>query len=153
MPEEDGYPWRMYWREVWRRRAKPKFFSLYRAIPAFLVSIVQFFWRRTVQSSFTEMWISLAIIAGVYLGLFSLETLWSFIVFTPVRIYGEQLGVIQDWIGRCGALEREAGVSPTEQRRREQVQKASSVSSGQSYRSAPGQAVFQPLLSQVSPVS
>jgi len=113
----------MYWLEVRRHRVKPKFFSLYRAIPGILVSIVQFLWRRTAQTPPTEMWISLAIIAGVYLGVFLLEALWSFIVLTPPRIYGEQLGVIQDCIGRCAALERETAVSPTEQRRREQVQK------------------------------
>ena len=124
MPEEDGNPWRMYWRYVWRHRVKPKFFSLYRAIPAVLVCILQFLWRRTAQTSFAEMRISLAIIVGVYLGLFLLDALWSFIVLTPPQIYGEQIGVIQDWIGRCGALERETVVSPTEQRRREQVQMA-----------------------------
>jgi hypothetical protein len=124
MPEEGGNPRRIYWRYVWRYRVKPKFFSLYRAIPAVLVSILQFLWRRTAQTSFAEMWISLAIIVGVYIGLFLLDALWSFIVLTPPQIYGEQIGVIQDWIGRCGALERETAVSPTEQRRREQVQKA-----------------------------
>jgi hypothetical protein len=113
----------MYWREVRRYRVKPKFFSLYRAIPGVLVSIAQFFWRRTAQTPFAEMWIGLAIIAGVYLGVFLVEALWSFVVLTPPKIYGEQLEAIKDWIGRCGALEVEAAVSPAEQRRREQVQK------------------------------
>jgi hypothetical protein len=60
MPEEGGNPWRMYWRYVWRHRVKPKFSSLYRAIPAVLVSILQFLWRRTAQTSFAEMRISLS---------------------------------------------------------------------------------------------
>jgi hypothetical protein len=123
MSEDGENPRRMYWRYVWRNRAKPKFFSLYRAIPGILISIAQFFWKRTPQTKFVEMWISLAILVGVYLGLFLLDALWSFIILTPPQIYGEQIEVIQDWIGRCGALERDATVSPAEQRRREQVQK------------------------------
>jgi hypothetical protein len=40
MAEEVSYPPRLYWRYVWRHRAKAKWFSLYRVIPSVLVAVV-----------------------------------------------------------------------------------------------------------------
>jgi len=70
------------------------------------------------------MWIALAIIVSVYLGLFILESLWKFVLLTPPKIYGEQIEVIQEYIGRNAALEkelREPAVSPEEERKRRLV--------------------------------
>lgn len=103
--ESSNYPPRMYWREVWRSRVKAKFYSLYRAIPPVAASITQFVWKHKTQTPFTEMWIAAGIIVVVYLVLFALESFWRFAVSTPPKIYGEQIAVIQEYIGQIGALE------------------------------------------------
>jgi len=46
------------------------------------------------------------------LGLYWLNVLWSFVVLTPPKIYGEQIEVIQDGIGRLSALEHQQEVTP-----------------------------------------
>ena len=103
---------------------KAKFFSPYRAIPTLAASIIQFVWKHKANTPFKEMWIAVAIIVGVYLALFVLESAWKFIVLTPPKIYAQQIEVIQEHIGKLGALEeaqREPQISPQEQRRRELV--------------------------------
>ncbi len=124
MNEESDYPTRMYWREAWQNRIKAKFFSPYRAIPTVAASIIQFVWKHKANTPFKEMWIAAAIIVGVYLALFVLESAWKFIVLTPPKIYAEQLEVIQEYTEKLGALEeaqREPQISPQEQRRRQLV--------------------------------
>ena len=124
MNEESNYPPRIHWREAWQNRVKAKFFSPYRAIPTVAASIIQFVWKHQANTPFKEMWIAAAIIVGVYLALFVLESAWKFIVLTPPEIYAEQLEVIQEYIGKLGALEeaqREPQSSPQEQRRRQLV--------------------------------
>lgn len=124
MGEESNYPLRMYWREVWRNRVKAKFFSPYRAVPTVIASAAQFVWKHKAHTPFTEMWIAIGIIVAAYLVLFVLESLWKFVASTPPKIYGEQIEVIQEYIGQVGALEeahREPEVSPQEQRRRQLV--------------------------------
>src|SRR5260370_29886020 len=124
MDEESNYPPRIHWREAWQNRVKAKFFSPYRAIPTVAASIIQFVWKHQANTPFKEMWIAAAIIVGVYLALFVLESAWKFIVLTPPEIYAEQLEVIQEYIGKLGALEeaqREPQISPQEQRRRQLV--------------------------------
>lgn len=124
MGEEINYPLRMYWHYAWRNRVKAQFFSPYRAIPTVAAFIAQFVWKHKAHTSFTEMWIALGIIVAVYLMLFALESLWKFVASTPPKIYGEQIEVIQEYIGKLGALEearREPEISPQEQRRRQLV--------------------------------
>lgn len=124
MDEEGKTPVLMYWRYAWRNRIKARFFSPYRAIPTVAASVVQFVWKHKANTPFKEMWMTVAIIISVYVTLFILESLWKFAVLTPPKIYDEQIGVIQDYIGRIGALEeaqREPQISPQEQRRRELV--------------------------------
>ena len=106
MDEESSYdPLRMYWRYAWRNRVKAKFFSPYRAIPTVVASIAQFVWKHKTQTPFTEMWIAAGIIVIVYLVLFALESFWRFVVSTPPTIYGEQIELIQEYVGQIGALE------------------------------------------------
>ena len=114
----------MYWRYAWRNRVKARSFSPYRAIPTVLAFIAQFVWKHKPRTSFTEMWIAIGIIVAVYIFLFALESFWKFVASTPPKIYGEQIEVIQEYIGKIGALEealREPQVSPQEQRRRQLV--------------------------------
>ncbi len=124
MNQESNYPPRMYWREAWQNRVKARFFSPYRAIPTVAASILQFVWKHNANTPFKEMWIAVAIIVGVYLTLFILESLWKLTVLTPPKIYDEQIQVIQEYIGKLGALEeaqRVPQISPQEQRRRQLV--------------------------------
>lgn len=108
MGEESYDPVRMYWRYALRNRVKARFFSPYRAIPTVAVSIVQFVWKHKAHDPFAEMWIALGIIVAVYFVLFALESLWKFVASTPPKIYGEQIEVIQRYIGQLGALEKDA---------------------------------------------
>lgn len=124
MGEESHYPLRMYWRYARRNRVKAKFFSPFRAIPTVVVFIAQFVWKHKAHTPFTEMWIAMGIIATVYLAFFALESLWKLVASTPPIIYGEQIEVIQEYVGRISALEeaqREPQVSPQEERRRQVV--------------------------------
>jgi len=104
MSEEESvanYSWWMYWRYVWRNRVKAKFFNPYRAIPSVVTFVLVFIWKHNANKTpFTEMWVTVAVTVGVYLGLYWLNVLWSFLVLTPPKIYGEQIEVIQDGIGR-----------------------------------------------------
>ena len=108
-------------RYAWRERVKTKFFNPYRAVPSLLISAAQFVWKRQPKTSFTELWIVLSITVAAYLILFVLESLWRFVVLTPPKIYREQTEVIGDLHGQVSAFQ-EPEISPTEQRRRDQVQ-------------------------------
>lgn len=108
MGEENYDPLLMYWRYAWRNRVKAKFFSPYRAIPPVLASVAQFVWKHKAHDPYMEMWIAIGIIVAVYLMLFALESLWKFLASTPPKIYGEQIEVIQQYIGQLGALEKDA---------------------------------------------
>lgn len=111
----------MYWRYAWRERDRVQFFRLYRLIPAILTPFAQFIWKRPAQASFSDLWMALAITVAVYLGLFIIETGWRFVAFTPPKIYDEQTRIIGDLHGQISAFQDEPDVSPTEQRRRDQV--------------------------------
>ena len=124
MAEEGKYSPRMYWHYARRERVKAKFFAPYRALPALLVSIAQFWWKHKAHTAFTEMWITIAIIVSVYLGIFMFESLWGFTVLTPPKIYQEQIELIADLMGKNSFLEdrlRGPQVSSQEKRRRESV--------------------------------
>jgi hypothetical protein len=121
---EEEYPPRMYWRYVRRNRVKAKFYSPYRAIPALLVFSVQFIWNHKAHTPFTEMWIAITIIIVVYFAIFILESLWSFTVLTPPKIYGEQVDLIRELGAKNSVLQNELRVpkvSSLELRRRELI--------------------------------
>jgi hypothetical protein len=127
MDESPQYPARMYWRYAWRQRVKPKLFSPVRAVPSLLVAAAQFVWRYKAHTPFTELWVSGAIIIGAYVLLSALEGFWKLVVFTPPRIYAEQIEVIGNLHGEKACLERELEkprISSTEQRRRDQVRES-----------------------------
>jgi hypothetical protein len=129
MTEEHSYPAKMYWNYVWRQRSKAKLYSLNRAVPSIVIAIVQSLLRK--NRSFAELVLIVATIFGVYLGLFVLESLWKFVVDTPVKIYAEQIDLIAESGSKFSFLERRCAeleaqrsnqnVSPQEQRRRELV--------------------------------
>jgi hypothetical protein len=124
--EEGEYPPRMYWRYAWRERVKAKLFSPYRAIPSVLALAAQFIAKHKAHTPFTEMWIAIAIVVAVYLGIFVFESLWSLAILTPPKIYGAQVDVIGELAGKTSRLEaelREPPVSPLEQQRRQLVSK------------------------------
>jgi hypothetical protein len=116
--------WVSYWQKAWRERPPAKFFSLYRAIPAVLVSIAQFFWKHKTHSSFADMWIAIAIIIAVYLVLSTLEAIRNFVVISPVNIYSRQSETIAAFSKENEVLKQKQAVpevSPQERRRREIV--------------------------------
>jgi hypothetical protein len=118
------FQWASYWRKAWRERPPAKFFSIYRAIPAVLASAVQFIWKHQTQSSFTDMWIAIAIIVAVYLVLSTLEAIRNFVVISPVNIYYRQSESIAELNQEHERLKQKLAVpevSPQELRRREIV--------------------------------
>src|SRR5580658_7334730 len=113
--------WVSYWRMAWRERPHAKFFSLYRAIPGVLISAGQFLWKHKDHSSFTDMWIAIAIIIGVYFGLFALETIWNCGFVSPVNLSSRQSATIAALATENeGLKQKQAGpeVPAQEQRRR-----------------------------------
>jgi len=68
----------MYWRYVWRNRVKAKFFNPYRAIPSVVTFVLVFIWKHNANKTpFTEMWVTVTVTVGVYLGLYWLNVSFS----------------------------------------------------------------------------
>ena len=96
----------------------------YRAVPGVLVATAQFIWKHKTHSPFTDMWIVIAIIVSVYLGLFMLETIWNCVSISPVRIHSRQSETISAFAKENELLKLEQAipeVSPQERRRRDIV--------------------------------
>ena len=116
--------WPSYWQKAWRERPPARLFSLYRAVPGVLVATAQFIWKHKTHSPFTDMWIVIAIIVSVYLGLFMLETIWNCVSISPVRIHSRQSETISAFAKENELLKLEQAipeVSPQERRRRDIV--------------------------------
>lgn len=86
--------WFGYWRLAWKKKPAAKAFSWYRAIPAILITAIQFYWRRSnglsASERLKEMWIAIIIVALVYLILSGLHSIWNCFVVSPVGIYNDQ---------------------------------------------------------------
>jgi uncharacterized membrane protein len=114
----------LYWREAWQKRPPTKLFSLYRAVPSVIVSLVQFLRQAKPQRSFHELWLVTGIILGVYLALFVVETIWNFVIVSPARLHTERCSVIANQAVVNNRLQKELttpAVSAQEQRQRKRA--------------------------------